>query len=82
MGIMATLVDDKGRVLVPKDLRERFGLEPGCAVIIEADGHGIRLRRAIPVQEALRRLMGIIPADGRKPSMDPLDIKRIWEPKL
>lgn len=69
------VVDERGRVLVPKDLRIRFGLEPGAPVIVEADADGIRLRRAIPRQEALERLAGIIPKD-RVP--DPLDAKRIW----
>ncbi len=81
MGIMTTLVDERGRILVPKDLRAQFGLEPGCAVIVEADEDGIRLRRAIPRKEALRRLDGIIAKGAKGPTMDPLDVKRMWEPR-
>lgn len=76
---MSTLVDERGRILVPKDLRAQFGLEPGCAVIIEADADGIRLRRAIPREEALGRLAGVIPKASGRSSIEPLDAKRIWE---
>lgn len=79
MGAMSTLVDERGRILVPKDLRAQFGLEPGCPVVIEADTDGIKLRRAIPRQEALGRLAGIIPRKAETPPIDPLDAKRIWE---
>lgn len=79
---MTTLVDERGRVLVPKDLRAQFGLEPGCPVIVEADADGIKLRRAIPRKEALERLAGVIPKAAGRPTVDPLDVKRIWEPRL
>lgn len=76
---MSTLVDERGRVLVPKDLRAQFGLEAGCPVIVEAEADGIKLRRAIPRKEALERLAGIIPKAGKRHALDPLDAKRIWE---
>lgn len=79
MGSMTTSVDERGRILVPKDLRAQFGLEPGCPVIVEADADGIKLRRAIPRKEALDRLAGIIPRSAGRAPLDPLDIKRIWE---
>lgn len=75
---MTTALDGRGRVVLPKELRDRFGLEPGCPVTIEADGDSIRLRRAITRHEALERLTGIIKGGPRS---DPLDTKRIWEPK-
>jgi len=76
---MTTLVDERGRILVPKDLRVQYGLEPGSPVIIEADEHGIRLRHAIPRPEALARLAGAIPKSAGKASMDALALKRMWE---
>ncbi|MHB1261286.1 MAG: AbrB/MazE/SpoVT family DNA-binding domain-containing protein [Thermoplasmatota archaeon] len=78
---MTTSVDERGRILVPKDLRAQFGLEPGCPVIIEADADGVKLRRAIPRAEALARLTGIIPKSASRPGIDPLDTKHLWEPK-
>lgn len=76
---MSTLVDERGRVLVPKDLREQFGLEPGCPVIVEADVDGVKLRRAIPRDQALQRLAGAIPRSAGPPPSSALEAKRIWE---
>lgn len=78
---MSTLVDERGRVLVPKDLRAQFGLDHGCPVIVEAEADGIKLRRAIPRKEALDRLAGIVPKASKRAPLDPLAIKRIWEPQ-
>ncbi|MHB8633323.1 MAG: AbrB/MazE/SpoVT family DNA-binding domain-containing protein [Thermoplasmatota archaeon] len=78
---MSTMVDERGRVLVPKDLRLQFGLEAGCPVIIEADSDGIKVRRAMPRKEALDRLAGIIPRKTGIKAPDPLALKGIWEPK-
>lgn len=74
---MATSVDERGRVLVPKGLREQFGLEPGAPVIIEADADGVKLRRAISRKIALERLAGVIPKS--RASRGSVDTKRIWE---
>jgi len=76
---MSTLVDERGRVLVPKDLREQFGLEPGCPVIVEADVDGVKLRRAVPRADALKRLAGVIPRTLGPPPASPLEAKRMWE---
>ena len=76
---MGTLIDERGRVLVPKSLRDQFGLEPGAPVIVEADVDGVKLRRAIPREEALRRLAGAIPKSAGPPPVSPLDAKRMWE---
>lgn len=68
--------------MVPKDLRAQFGLEPGCPVIVEADADGVKLRRAIPRKEALERLVGVIPKSAGPATVRPLDVKRIWEPRV
>lgn len=79
MGTMTTLVDERGRILVPKDLRAQFGLEPGAAVIVEADEDGVKLRRAIPRKQALEQLAGVIPKGAARALADPLEAKRMWE---
>lgn len=80
---MPTTVDDRGRVLIPKELREELGLEPGDAVVIDADEDGVHLRPALSREEALGRLIGGITEENAAADaeeMDPLDVKEIWEP--
>ena len=78
---MTVQVDERGRILVPKELRDQFGLEPGAPVIVSAEADGIKLRRALPRKEALARLVGVIPKSAGKPAIAPDDVKRIWEPR-
>lgn len=44
---MKTLVTTKGQVTIPKDLRDRFGIEPGAEVDFTAAADGIRLRKVV-----------------------------------
>ncbi len=41
---MSITIDRAGRIVVPKPLRECFGLHPGTELEIEAEGDGLRLR--------------------------------------
>jgi len=41
---MSITIDRAGRIVVPKALRERFGLHPGTELDIEAESDGLRLR--------------------------------------
>ena len=44
---MKALVTTKGQVTIPKELREKFGIEPGSQVDFIAGTDGIRLRKVI-----------------------------------
>ncbi len=37
-------VDSAGRVVVPAELRQEFGIEPGCDLFISADARGVHLQ--------------------------------------
>lgn len=81
---MVTRIDDRGRILIPRDLREKLGLESGQDVRVDTDGHGnIIIHPVLPVEEFLDSMKGVINETTRKDDaepMDPLDIKRMWEP--
>ncbi len=82
---MAVIVDAKGRVLIPQDLRDRFGLDPGTPVVVEPGETGIEIRSARDRLQAFRSLRGAINSSNRDPNappIDPLELKRIWEPRL
>ena len=60
---MIVTIDSAGRLVVPKPLRERFNLTPGCELRIEAAADGITLRRA-DAEPTLVRKQGILVHHG------------------
>jgi bifunctional DNA-binding transcriptional regulator/antitoxin component of YhaV-PrlF toxin-antitoxin module len=67
-------MDKSGRVVIPLEMRQRAGLEPGAEIESEIDDLGIRLARAVPgpriVVEGGRLLARPITADERRPEVD------------
>ena len=59
MGTMVELklnVSEKGQVLIPKVLREKYGIEEGGFIIIEPTDEGILLKRRPNIEETLEAL--------------------------
>lgn len=54
---MKAQVTSKGQVTIPKELRDRFGIEPGAQVHFAASGDGIRLRKVVD-RGKQRRVLG------------------------
>jgi AbrB family looped-hinge helix DNA binding protein len=50
---MKALVTSKGQVTIPKELRDRFGIEPGTQVDFAAAEDGIRLRKVVDRKKRL-----------------------------
>jgi AbrB family looped-hinge helix DNA binding protein len=75
-------VDDRGRILLPKEIRDAHGLVPGRPVLVESGAGGVVIRAAVPMQEALRRLTGILHGRRGSARLDIGELKRMWEPKL
>jgi antitoxin PrlF len=78
---MATLTE-KGQVVIPARIRERYGLTPGTKVEFVDDGDGIRLRIQRPVAAStVSEGYGLIrlPAKGkprRLSEFDPASLAR------
>ena len=53
---MAVNVTSKGQVTIPKELREKFGIEPGAQVDFAAAEDGIRLRKVVDRDKSLNIL--------------------------
>lgn len=79
-------MDDRGRVLIPKEIREEANLAPGQSFRFEVEADGsLRLQPVLEPREFLDRLCGVINEETRAEDaepIDPLEIKRIWEPRL
>jgi AbrB family looped-hinge helix DNA binding protein len=52
---MTHRVGAKGQVVIPKEIREEIGIEPGDEVTFEPDGKDIRVRRIADEPEARRK---------------------------
>jgi AbrB family looped-hinge helix DNA binding protein len=59
---MEMRVSVKGQIVIPAELRHKYGLEPGMAVRIVDTGHGILLK---PITEkAISELRGVLKDSG------------------
>ena len=56
---MKVTIDKAGRVVIPKPLRDRFNLQPGAAMEIEAEAEGLRLT-VEPTGSSLIRKKGVL----------------------
>jgi AbrB family looped-hinge helix DNA binding protein len=68
-------IDERGRVTIPKDLREKTGLKPRARVRITAGKNGVKIEKAIDLAEFVAELRGCITVKG---DIDPLQLKEIW----
>lgn len=67
-------VDEKGRITLPKELRDALGLEPGSRVRIERHGEEISVRPAVSRTEAIEALEGCITEENTMEcDTDPMD---------
>lgn len=76
-------IDEKGRLTLPKDVRERLGLEPGDSVEVTSTAGRVVLRPEGTVNRSsfVEAFEGWITEDRRSDraeDVDPLDLKRDW----
>ena len=64
---MRTTIDRAGRVVLPKQLRDRFNLVAGTELEIEAIGDGLQLRKVVSEQTLIRK-KGFLVHHGASPS--------------
>lgn len=67
---MTYKVGAKGQVVLPKELRERHGIQPGDEVLFDDAEGRITIRKAETKAEIIARLMGSL-ADSE---IEPLDV--------
>ncbi|MCD6325085.1 hypothetical protein CW704_04845 [Candidatus Bathyarchaeota archaeon] len=72
------VIDDKGRVLIPKKFRDKVGLQPGVRARLKIEEKTIVIIPPISPEEFIKEMEGCI-KEGT-PSIDPLKLKKMWEP--
>ncbi len=73
------LIDDKGRILIPKEAREKIGLQVGGKARLKIEKEKIVIMAPISPEDFIAELEGCI-KEGT-PTINPLDVKKMWEPK-
>ena len=81
MGKLETIVDERGRVLIPQGLREDVGLDEGTVVTITKEGkRGLLLEPSRKRRRTWKDLNGMNPTRSGEPEWPtPKEIKSIWE---
>jgi len=71
------IIDDKGRILIPKKAREKIGLQAGGKARLKIEDERIIIMPPISPEEFIQEMEGCI-KEG-KPNINPLDLKKMWE---
>lgn len=79
MSIKEVIVDDKGRILIPKEARDKVGLQAGGKARLKIEKEKIIIMPPISPEAFINEMEGCI-KEGT-PTLNPLEIKKIWEPK-
>ncbi len=69
-----TSLDKRGRVVIPKELREKLGLNPDQNVIVELRGNEIVLKPALKVEKFIEELKGCV----HSLQIKSMELKKIW----
>lgn len=71
---MQAVVSTKGRVIIPAELRRKFGIEPGIRIAIEQKGNTIMMRPITPAY--IDSIQGVL---QRKPGEKPVTLALVEE---
>jgi AbrB family looped-hinge helix DNA binding protein len=68
-------IDERGRVTIPKDVRERAGFKTGDRVRLSAEKDTVTIERVVSLETFIEELRGCITVEG---DVNPLRLKEIW----
>lgn len=74
-----TVIDDKGRIVISKEVRDALGLKKGMALKLHAESNRIILEKAVAPEELIENMKGFVKKGSKVPVSDPLDLKNIWK---
>ncbi len=76
---MDTVLDEKGRVAIPKKIREQLGLKAGARMTVVTACKRVVLSLPVSPDEFVREMEGFVKTLLKE---DPAKAKKIWEPKV
>jgi AbrB family looped-hinge helix DNA binding protein len=73
------VLDEKGRILIPKNIRDRLGFHERVRLRLVVEDDKIMITRTVSPEEFIGRMEGCIRNRSPIPKVDPLRLKEIWE---
>ncbi len=76
----AAILDDRGRVVLPKDILQELGASSGDTVVFEKRGKDFVVKKALSKTKRLEEIMDWNPKrTGRVEKVTPKTMKEIWK---
>lgn len=75
--VSTTTLSSKGQVVIPEDVREALGLEPGAQFVVMADGDVVILKRIEALARSeFRALAAKTRKQARQSGLKPADVRK------
>ena len=76
--VATTTLSSKGQVVIPEDVRNALGLEPGAQFVVMGDGDVVILKRIeTPSKTEFRALAAKVRGQARRAGLKPADVQRV-----
>ncbi len=75
---MSTTVDDKGRIILPEDVRKKLGMRKGSKVKVSLKGDKVVIASTIGSKQFIDKMEAFIKEGSKIEKIDPLKLKEIW----
>ncbi|MFQ5951208.1 MAG: AbrB/MazE/SpoVT family DNA-binding domain-containing protein [Candidatus Geothermarchaeales archaeon] len=69
-----TFIDKRGRIVIPKRIRDELNLRPDQPLTVESRSDQIVIRPAVDIEKFISELKGCISGSV----IEPLELKKIW----
>jgi AbrB family looped-hinge helix DNA binding protein len=73
------IVDQKGRIVLPKQLRIELGIGEGSQVSVQVEKERLVVSKVVEADEFIRDMEGFVKEGSKLPLVDPLSLKHTWE---
>jgi AbrB family looped-hinge helix DNA binding protein len=75
--VATTKLSSKGQIVIPEDIREALGLEPGAQFVVMGDGDVVILKRiAVPARSEFRALTAKARGQARRAGLRPVEVRK------
>ena len=74
-----TVIDEKGRIVISKSVRNALGLKNGMRVRIHVESNRLVIEKSVSPDEFRTKMRGFIKKGSEVPVSDPLKLKEIWK---